>query len=211
MHTQIKMRVMFVLFLILTLFPVTSALASDERDEQIQQMIAAQVANSNLLQGIQIEVHVQQLLVVLTGEVRLYEQKLTIERIAWTSPGVFEVDNELRIVPVMPLSDEKIKEKIRKIVDADNNFQVSLVNIEVDKGQVTIQGSFLDFRDPSRLKHKVAAIEGVLAIKIDATFLITPVQLNEVAYRSPQLDRSLQLSESLQLNKSRASNSAIKL
>lgn len=68
MHTQIKMSVMFVLFLIMTLLPLTSVLAvqSDERDEQIQQRIAAQVAKSSLLQGIQIEIHVQQRLVVLT-------------------------------------------------------------------------------------------------------------------------------------------------
>ena len=35
---------------------------------------------------------------------------------------------------------------------------------------------FIDFRDLSRLKHKVAAIEGVIAIKISAAFLIAPGQ-----------------------------------
>jgi len=36
--------------------------------------------------------------VVLTGKVRLYEQKLIADRIAWTTPGVFEVDNEIQVV-----------------------------------------------------------------------------------------------------------------
>ena len=42
---------------------------------------------------------------------------------------------------------------------------------------------FLDFRDPSRLKHKVAAIEGVIAIKISAAFLIAPSQAEPGAAR----------------------------
>ena len=193
MNRPIKIGVVSVLFLMMMILPVTLVLAV-QSDKQIQQRIMAQIAESALPQGslqqdLEIEIHVESIhaqhkLVVLTGKVRLYEQKLTIERIAWTTPGVFEVDNELRIVPEMPLSDVQIKEKVRAIVEADDNFHVSLVNINVEQGKVTIQGSFLDFRDPSRLKHKVATIEGVLAIKIDATFLITPVQLNEVAHNS---------------------------
>jgi len=34
-----------------------------------------------------------------------------------------------------------------------------------------LKGSFLGFRDPSILKHKVAKIEGVVDIKISAAFL----------------------------------------
>ena len=179
MNTSTKIRILPVLFIIMTFFPVASVLA--QSDKQIQHEIEAQIAESAVLQNIRIEIHVEQRLVVLTGEVRLYEQKMSLERIAWTTPEVFEVDNEIQIVPQMPLSDEQIKEKIRMIVKADDHFHVALLNIRVDKGNVFLKGSFLDFRDPSRLKHKVAAIEGVLAIRINATFLVTPVKMNEVA------------------------------
>ncbi|MDX2506625.1 MAG: BON domain-containing protein [Gammaproteobacteria bacterium] len=192
MNTQIKMSVMSVLFFIMTLLPVTLVLAV-QNDEKIQHDIMTQLENSGLQKDIQIDIHVEQRLVVLTGKVRLYEQKLNIERIAWTTPGVFEVDNELRIVPLLSLSDVQIKEKVKVIVEADDNFHVSLVNIKVDNGKVYINGSFLDFRDPSRLKHKVAAIEGVITIKIDATFLITPIKLNEVARGSRASDSTLRL------------------
>ena len=33
---------------------------------------------------------------MLTGEVRLYEQKLITDRVAWTMEGVLEVENEIR-------------------------------------------------------------------------------------------------------------------
>ncbi len=199
MNRANKNMILSVLFIIMFFSPVSSLLA--QADRQIQDEIKIKIASSAVLQGIRVGVHVEQHLVVLTGEVQFYEQKMILERIAWTSHDVYEVDNELRIVPLRSYSDKQIKENIRKIVEENNNFRISLINIKVDKGLVTIKGSFLDFRDPLRLKHKVAAIEGVLAIKIDATFLITPVQLDEVAYTY----------KNLQLDKPRTSNSVIKL
>jgi len=68
-----------------------------------------------------------------------------------------------------------------------------LLDIRVDKGNVYLKGSFLDFRDPSRLKHKVAAIEGVLAIRINATFLVTPVKMNEVVQENKVSDPTIKL------------------
>jgi hypothetical protein len=41
----------------------------------------------------------------------------------------------------------------------------------VTNGQVSLKGSFLDFRDPSVLKNRVAEIKGVVDIKISAVFL----------------------------------------
>lgn len=103
------------------------------------------------------------------------------------------MDNEIRIVPKMPLSDEQIKEKIRMIVKADDHFHVALLDIRVNKGNVFLKGSFFDFRDPSRLKHKVAEIEGVLDIRINATFLISPVKMNEVAQENKVSDSTIRL------------------
>ena len=82
-------------------------------DETIRQDIETQLAESKKLKGTHIEVRVKKRLVVLTGEVWVYEQKLTSERIAWTTRGAFEVDNEIRVKPRMPLSDIAIERKIR--------------------------------------------------------------------------------------------------
>jgi hypothetical protein len=158
-----------VLLLMLALFQVTPALA--QSDDLIQREIEAQIAGSTMLRGTRIEVHVEQRLVVLTGQVRLYEQKLISDRIAWTTPGVFEVDNEIRVVPKVPLADAAIEQKIREIVNTDERFYGAGVVVAVDNGFVSIQASFSGVGDPVFLKHKVAEIEGVLDIEIRATFL----------------------------------------
>ena len=155
--------------LVLALFQVTSALARS--DDFIQREIEAQIAESTMLRGTQIEIHVEQRLVVLTVEVRLYEQKLIADRIAWTTTGVFEVDNEIRVVPKLPLSDADTERKIKAIVSADEHFRAAGVLVKVNNGEVLLEGSFLNLRGASQLKHKVAEIEGVVDIKISATFL----------------------------------------
>lgn len=155
--------------LILGLFQATAVMARS--DEMIQREIEAQITASEKLQGIRIDIHVQQRLVVLTGEVRLYEQKLISERIAWTTTGVFEVDNEIRVVPKLPLSDEAIKRKITEIVKANERFRAAEVEVTVRDGIVFLKGSFVDFSDPSKLKHEAAEIEGVVDIEMNARFL----------------------------------------
>ncbi|MEN8167903.1 MAG: BON domain-containing protein [Pseudomonadota bacterium] len=158
-----------VLLLILALFQVTPALARS--DDLIQREIEMQIAESTALRSTRIEVHVEERLVVLSGEVRLYEQRLIAERISWTTLGVFEVDNEIRVVPKLVLSDAAIEQKIREIVKADERFRATGLVVRVNNGKVFLSGSFLDFHDPSILKHKVAEIEGVVGIEVHAAFL----------------------------------------
>ena len=129
-----------------------------------------------MLRGTRVEIHVEQRLVVLSGVVRLFEQKLVSERIAWTTLGVFEVDNEIRVVPKLPLTDVAIERKVREIIKKYPRFHGAGVKISVEEGVVSIQGNFSGIGDPSFLKHKAATIEGVLDIKIHAIFL---ARLNE--------------------------------
>jgi osmotically-inducible protein OsmY len=159
------------LFLLLTIFLFQASPVLARSDDLIQQEIEAQITKEVILRGTRIEVHIEQRQVVLTGEVRLYEQKLVSDRIAWTTLGVFEVDNEIRVVPKRPVSDAAIKRKIGEIVKADERFRAAGVVVRVSNGEVSFTGNFHDFRDPSMLKHKIARIEGVLAIKISAAFL----------------------------------------
>ena len=165
---QTKTQVLSVLFLVLALFQAAPTLADDDR---IQREIEAKIAQSSELRGVNIAVRVEQRLVVLTGRVRLYEQKLVSESIAWTTPGVFEVDNELWVVPIRALTDAAIDRRIREIIKADERFTAARVSVRVSDGEVYLEGRFTEFRHPSILKHKVAEIEGVVGIKIRATFL----------------------------------------
>ena len=155
--------------LILALFQTTSALARSE--DLIQREIEMQIAESTMLRGTRIKAYVEQRLVILGGEVRLYQQKLISGRIAWTTLGVFEVDNEIRVVPKVPLADAAIVRKIREVVKVHERFNSGAISVAVDNGVVSIQGSFFEIGDPVFLKHQVAMIEGVVDITIHATFV----------------------------------------
>ena len=69
-----------VLLLILALLQVNPAFARS--DDVIKREIVALIAGSDELRGTRIEVRVEQRLVVLTSEVRLYEQKLISDRMS---------------------------------------------------------------------------------------------------------------------------------
>jgi osmotically-inducible protein OsmY len=164
MNEPMKRIIRLVLLLILPLFEVTPALARS--DHFIKEEIEAEFAESEKLRDAKIEVHVEQRLVVLTGTSRLYEQKLISERIAWTVPGVSEVENEIRVVPILPMSDAAIEWKIKEIVKFNIRLHAAGIVVVVKDGAVTIQGSFSETSALIFLKHEVAKIEGVVDIKI---------------------------------------------
>jgi osmotically-inducible protein OsmY len=167
-------------WLILGLLQTTPILARD--DYFIRKEIEARFSAEEKLRGAEVEVHVEAQLVVLTGQVRLYEQKLIGGRMAWTTPGVVEVYNEIRVLPKLPVSDGAIERKIRKIVKSDDRFREAKVEVKVNKGKVKLTGSFLDYGDPTILKHKVAEIEGVVDIEISAAFFAWPSARPSMGY-----------------------------
>ena len=167
-QTQTNKTLLIVIVLMTLFFQTTPAIARS--DGFMQREIKAKIAQTKVLRGTQIEVRVVQRLVVLTGQVRLFEQKLIGGRIAWTAAGVYEVENDILVVPTMPVSDNSIDLKIRKIIQADKRFIAAAVELSVNNGEVRLSGKFANLHDPSRLKHRVAEIEGVLDIKMNAEF-----------------------------------------
>ena len=164
-----KMYTLPVLFFIVALFQINSALAKS--DDHIKSEIEEKISETSELQNISIKIDVEQRLVILSGNVRLLEQKLITERIAWTTMGVSEVDNEIQVVPKKPLADAGIEKKIKMLIKSDTQFVTAGIAVQVVNGEVVLTGNFVNLRDPSRLKHKVAEIEGVLDIKMNASFV----------------------------------------
>ena len=168
--TPTKKSVLIVILLITVFFQATPVLARS--DGLMQREIKAKIKQSKFLRRTQIEVRVVQRLVVLTGQVRLYDQKLIGGRIAWTAAGVFEVENDIRVVPTVPVSDNSINLGIQAIIKEDKLFNAAAVKFSVNNGEVRLSGKFADLHDSSRLKHRVAEIEGVLEITMHAEFVI---------------------------------------
>ncbi len=69
-----------------------------------------------------------------------------------------------------PLNDRAINHKIRGIIKAHRRLHGAQLTVTVKGGAVVLQGTFEHPRDVLFLKHKVAEIEGVIAIEIQARF-----------------------------------------
>lgn len=167
---KMKSNALPIMLFMMFLFQTNAALARS--DERIKSEIEANIAANTVLENMQIKVDVAQRQVVLSGSVRLYEQKLVAARIAWTTLGVFEVDNQLEVVPKIPLADVVIEKKIRMIITSDPQFVAAQVEVQVVNGEVVLSGNFVNLHDLSRLKHRVANIEGVVGIKKSSSFVI---------------------------------------
>lgn len=106
--------------------------------------------------------------VLLTGVVRIYEHVLQAERVAWTTEGVLDVENELRVIPLLPVEDAAIERRVREILKTDPRFADVSVRVDVKAGFVKLAGLFEDPGEVLSLKHRVASVEGVLHVEIEA-------------------------------------------
>jgi osmotically-inducible protein OsmY len=109
--------------------------------------------------------------VILSGKVRLYLQKIIYEQVAWHTQGVREVDNEIRVVPEVPATDDEIKTIIIHFLIEHEQLRGTELTIEVHKGHVFLSGTFHEPEGVLTLRHWVAQIEGVVAIEIDVKSL----------------------------------------
>lgn len=89
------------------------------------------------------------------------------EQIAWHTQGVREVDDEIGVVPEAPATDDEIKAIIVLLLIEHEQLRGAELTIEVHKGHVSVSGTFHEPEGVFTLKHRVAQIEGVVAIEID--------------------------------------------
>jgi hypothetical protein len=141
-------------------------------DKLIKQGIENEVADMLRLRGAKVDLAVQEGNVVLFGEVGLYIQKMLYEKIAWKNQGVIEVDNEIRVVPRLPQADAAVERRIMGVIQTHNRFKGAKVAVTVENGNVYIRINLDHPSDILFLKHRVAEIEGVISIDIQAKFFV---------------------------------------
>ena len=158
-----NLNLMMLVVLILIVFVTTHAHATlAMRDKIIKRQIEGKAADTFRLRGSKIDLLVEDGYVVLYGTVGLYIQKMLYEQIAWKTKGVFEVDNEISVVPGLPQTDTAIERKIMELVQTHRRFQCVNVIVMVLKGAVHIRVTLDHPLDVLFLKHKVAEIDGVI-------------------------------------------------
>ncbi len=168
---RINSKLMLLIIVIMMAFgflyvPRTSALS----DELIKQNIENDAADTLRLRATKVDLVVEDGNVVLFGEVGLYIQKMLYEKIAWKNQGVIEVDNEIRVVPRLPQTDAAVERKIMQVIQTHQRFKGAKVAVTVETGNVFIRINLDHPTDILFLKHRVAEIEGVISIEIQAKF-----------------------------------------
>jgi osmotically-inducible protein OsmY len=76
------------------------ALSGAPADEMIADQIATAVRRNSGVRGNYLEIQVQNRVVILLGEVVSADARTVIRRLAWEVPGVWDVCNRVRVVPV---------------------------------------------------------------------------------------------------------------
>ncbi len=172
MKTSICHPKVFACALAILLVAAHAAQSMAQSDEWIKLAIEKEIANSPELGGVQVRVLVEDGNVVLLGAVRFYIQKMQIEKFAWQTEGVVEVDNEVHVVPQAPLSDAAIQRKILEITTEHGRFHGAQITVEVKEGSVSLDGTFQHLRDVIFLRHRIAGIEGVISIQFEIAFRV---------------------------------------
>ena len=153
----------------LLVWPSHAAGASeDAADATLRARIEAQLAALPDRDGAEIRIAVREGQVLLLGRVALLEQSLRAEQAVWKTPGVVDVDNELRVLAFDGPKDAEIARRVRTIIKGDARFLDTNLEVEVSEGLVRLRGFFQDPADVLALKHRVASIPGVLDVEIDA-------------------------------------------
>jgi len=140
-------------------------------DRELLERIVVQIHHDKRLEGTQVHVWVQGEQVALSGTVYLYSQKMLYEHIVWRTPGVVELNNDIRVVPRLPVEDAEIARHIHTMIKGHQRFQNADITVEVTQGAVSLSGTFHDPGDVLFLQHQVAEIEGVIRLEIMARFV----------------------------------------
>lgn len=166
--TRISVAVAFrlILGLLACIAPVP---AFAETDAALQARIEYQVQHEPRLDGTDIRVITDDGNVVLTGQVRLLSQKMLYGQIAWQTVGTIDVDNEIRVTPATVVSDQKLEEAIRRLLQKHEQFRS--IDAAVKDGIATIHGTFTGAADVLFLKWRIAEIEGVILVLIESQII----------------------------------------
>jgi osmotically-inducible protein OsmY len=138
-------------------------------DAALQARIEFQVQHEPRLDGTDVRVITDDGNVVLTGQVRLLSQKMLYGQIAWQTGGTIDVDNEIRVTPATAVSDQKLEEAIRRLLQQHERFQS--IDAAVKDGIATVHGTFTSAADVLFLKWRIAEIEGVIRVLIESQII----------------------------------------
>lgn len=147
------------------------AQGQNQADRELSDRIGESLRAARGLELDGVEITVRSGAVLLRGKVPLLDHSLRIEQRIWQADGVVDIENELRVTPLRSVPDSELEKAILRLIEADPRFVAAKVTASVAKGAVTLDGTFQGPGDILDLKHRVAMLDGVLSIRIEAALI----------------------------------------
>lgn len=130
-------------------------------DEQIKQRIVEELFWDSRIDDSKINVSVDGGIVRLKGEVPSCSQMFNAENNAWNIPGVIGVNNELFVVLTETPLDDEILNAIENILNWIPFIDSSKIEISMDGGLVTLEGSVDAYWKKIRIENIIFDVKGV--------------------------------------------------
>jgi osmotically-inducible protein OsmY len=169
-------------------------------DQQIRESLMQALELDPRVEAIQIVASIKSGFVELSGSVSDWQAKRAAVETARNVYGVVDVTDNIRVKPVIVLSDEEIKNRLATAWSNTAMLDDSSVEFEVDSGKVTLSGTVVSFYQ-LRLAQEIAeSISGIAEIsnEIQVAKADEPVadkdielSLNRLMRWSPYLDISI--------------------
>ncbi len=137
-------------------------------DEQIKKDITDDLYWDTRIEASKIKVAVNDGVVELSGEVPTYSELTVARYVPWRIKGVIDVVDKISVnntvSPDMP-SDEEIKSWIENIMSWKPAIDESAVQVSVNGGVVTLEGSVDQLWKKTFLESRISGLKGILKIE----------------------------------------------
>jgi hyperosmotically inducible periplasmic protein len=148
----------------------TSKATAATQDSWITAKTKIALLADDRVSGTDVRVNTQSGIVTLRGKVASADEKRVAEEVTRAVDGVSSVRNELQVVPaaerkVVNAQDKDLKNAVEKRIKQDASLKAADIDVEVDKGVVTLTGDVRDVRARVRASEVARAVPGVRAVK----------------------------------------------
>ncbi len=150
-------------------------------EERMKNDIAARLHWSSLVDREDVQIEVDDGYVTLSGEVGSYLELNAAADEAWLAPGVYGVENDLRVeYPVAGLpTDAELEERITALFAWDPGIEAADIQVEVNAGVVDLRGSTDTLWSKTLAEELAADIYGVVLVEDHLTVVPTEAVADE--------------------------------
>lgn len=135
-------------------------------DSDLKQRVLRELKWDSRISWARINVEVDDAVVMLTGSVLSYAQKVAAQEAAHRVAGVLDVANDIDVIPVdnFVRSDAEIARAVRSALEWDALVPDDQIESSVSDGWVTLEGQVSNGRERTDAEKAIARLSGVAGI-----------------------------------------------